>query len=108
MEQTFYKEKNKIMQGSNVNFSPFVRTKMYLYVFLCLQLRSKLCGNFNPTQATHYKSHPVKGRKRKETGEVRIRWGWQNVGSVSHNQNYKDDAIAFSVATKGGCDEKLC
>lgn len=61
------------MQPSNVNFSSFVETEMYLHVFLYLELRCKLCGNFDPTDPTHYKSHPAEGKKeRNQGGETKV------------------------------------
>lgn len=65
-------KKIKITQPSNENFSSFVKTKMY--VLLYLELWHKSGGNSHPTQATHYKSHPAEGTKRKESREVRLRW----------------------------------
>lgn len=63
------------MQARTVKFSSFVKTKMYLYVFLYLELWCKLCSNFDPTQATRYKNHPAKGTKRKETSQLKEQKG---------------------------------
>lgn len=100
----------KIMQASNVNFSSFVRTKMYCmyfciwnyganYVAISIQL------TLHTTKATQLKE----GKDETNT-ELMKQAVFQILQYTSNTvfQNFENYAIAFNAATKGGCDEKLC